>query len=62
MCLKYLKPGGSGAEDCFRRVISLQKELTDDGYLAPYATYELGILQWAEGKKDSAVTTLENAK
>jgi len=61
MCLRYMKRAGE-AEECFRKVISLQKELKDDTWLPPYATYELGVLHWAEGRNDKAIVALENSK
>jgi hypothetical protein len=50
------------AEECFRKVISLQKDLKDDTWLPPYATYELGILHSTEGRNEKAIVSLENAK
>lgn len=61
MCLKYLNCPLPAIE-CFRKVISSEKELSVDHYLVPYATYEVGIILWADGKKDEALITLENAK
>ncbi|CAG7828623.1 unnamed protein product [Allacma fusca] len=61
MCLQYMH-SPMQAEDSFRKVISYEQDLVSDLYLPPYATYELGINLWAQGKRDQAVSTLENAK
>lgn len=61
MCVKYIE-GPRQAQAYFRSVISNEKVLTNDVYLLPYATYELAIAYWAEGKLDLALSTLENAK
>jgi len=64
MCLKFIKSKGlaQDSKDCFLHVISKYKDIKEDIYLVPYATYEIGILQWTEGKLETAIATLEHAK
>jgi tetratricopeptide (TPR) repeat protein len=61
MCFKHLHNPGP-AEDAFKKLIAMEKELVADAHLVPYATYELGIMRWDDGDKEGALATLENAK
>ncbi|XP_063061504.1 tetratricopeptide repeat protein 39B-like isoform X2 [Engraulis encrasicolus] len=50
------------AEACFNYVISNEKNIKYDDYLAPFVTYELGLLYNLQGDAKKAVKCIENAK
>ena len=61
MCLRYTDRYHD-SDNAFREVISYEKQVTQDTYLVPYATYELAISYWTQGNVERAASTLENAK
>uniref|UniRef100_UPI003AAE7908 tetratricopeptide repeat protein 39B isoform X2 n=1 Tax=Centroberyx gerrardi TaxID=166262 RepID=UPI003AAE7908 len=50
------------AELCFTHVISSENDIKYDNYLAPFTTYELGLLHKQKGDINKAITLIENAK
>ncbi|XP_043281820.1 tetratricopeptide repeat protein 39B-like isoform X2 [Venturia canescens] len=50
------------AEDCLKRVISMEKQIKDDTYLVPYAIFELAMIASDRGDQPAAIALLENAK
>ncbi|XP_051831099.1 tetratricopeptide repeat protein 39B-like [Antechinus flavipes] len=61
LCLKYLGKYWR-AELYFNRVITNEKMIKFDTYLVPYAYYELGLLQYQQGNKNTAIRTLKYIK
>lgn len=47
---------------CLESVISLHKDIKEDTYLVPYAIVEMALIFIEQGKKDSAIAALEDAK
>ena len=60
-CLRQMKHSLQ-AEDCLKRVISMEKQIKDDAYLVPYATVELAMLARDRGDQQAAIALLEDAK
>lgn len=50
------------AEDSFRRVIEMEKEIKEDCYLVPYAMVELAVLARDRNDNQGAINLLEDAK
>ncbi|KAG8130542.1 putative Tetratricopeptide repeat protein [Naja naja] len=61
LCLKHLGRLLQ-AELCFSQVIQSEKQLKYDTYLAPYSTYELGLLYKQQNEREKAVRFIETAK
>ncbi|KAL1493308.1 hypothetical protein ABEB36_011387 [Hypothenemus hampei] len=60
-CLRHMGAPNQ-AIDYFEKVIGLQKELTEDHYVVPYAIVELALVEWHLGRKEKALLALEDAK
>lgn len=60
-CLRQMK-SPLQALKCLEAVIALHKNIQDDNYLVPYAIVEIGLLYADQGKKESAIAALEDAK
>lgn len=61
VCLKHMK-SPLQALKCLEAVLSLQKDIKEDTYLIPYAIVEIGLIYIEQGKKDSAIAAIEDAK
>jgi len=61
LCLRHLGRLPE-AETCFTFVLSNEKEIKHDDYLAPFVTYELGLLYNLQGDAKKAVACIEKAK
>ncbi|XP_008544136.1 tetratricopeptide repeat protein 39B [Microplitis demolitor] len=60
-CLRQMKLPLQ-AEDSFRRVIEMEKEIKEDCYLVPYAMVELAVLARDRNDNQGAINLLEDAK
>lgn len=60
-CLRQMK-SPLQALQCLEAVVSLQRDIKEDTYLVPYAVVELALLYIDQGRKDSAIIALEDAK
>lgn len=47
---------------CLEAVINLNKDIKEDLYIVPYAIVEIGLLYADQGRKESAIAALEDAK
>lgn len=43
-------------------MINLNKDVKEDLYIVPYAIVEIGLLYADQGRKESAIAALEDAK
>ncbi|XP_032390083.1 tetratricopeptide repeat protein 39B [Etheostoma spectabile] len=59
LCLRQLGHLAK-AELCFNHVISSEKDIKHDNYLAPFTMYELGLLHKQKGDINTAITVIEN--
>lgn len=50
------------AEDCFRRLLLLEKSIKEDNYVLPYATVELALIAQDQGNIPGAIALLESAR
>lgn len=50
------------AEQCFLKVINLEKKIQEDKYLVPYSYYELGLIARRENNMKLAHSFMETAK
>ncbi|CAH1173980.1 unnamed protein product [Phaedon cochleariae] len=60
-CLTYMGSPLQGME-CLEEVISMKEHLVEDHYVIPYAIFELALIDWKNGKKEKAISALEDVK
>lgn len=60
-CLRHMGAPNQ-AIDYFERAISMQKDITEDNYIVPYAIVELALVEWSLGNREKALLALEDAR
>ncbi|KAK9497802.1 hypothetical protein O3M35_003724 [Rhynocoris fuscipes] len=60
-CLSQMK-SPLQAEDCFRKIVSMDKQIKHDRYIVPFSQVELALILHSQGKTDVALNILENVK
>ncbi|GAB0088499.1 tetratricopeptide repeat protein 39B [Sergentomyia squamirostris] len=60
-CLKQMKSPLQALKH-FEAVVAMHKDIKEDTYLIPFAIVEIGLIYADQGKRDSAIMALEDAK
>ncbi|XP_055686417.1 tetratricopeptide repeat protein 39B-like [Lutzomyia longipalpis] len=60
-CLKQMKSPLQALKH-FEAVVAMHKDIKEDTYLIPYAIVEIGLIYADQGKRESAIMALEDAK